>query len=120
MVINGDYIIDIVVDGEKGNTFLGNDVDISNSFDGDYGNEIEAGITLDIINTLNGEYGVYQEVVRGDIYEGATEVIPRAYDDVILQTRNKVVTENITVFKVPTYETHNPTGITFYIAQEGV
>lgn len=120
MVINGDYTIDIVVDGDKGMTLLGNDIDISNLLHGDFNNGMMIEASLDILNNLHGEYGTYQEVVRGDVYEGETEVIPKAHNDVILLTRNKVVTSDITIFKVPTYETHNVSGTTFYIAEEGV
>lgn len=70
--------------------------------------------------TKDGEYGSFLEIERSESYIGETEVIPRAYDDVVLQTRDKVVHSDITVFRVPTYEVHNESGTTFYIAEEGV
>lgn len=53
MVINGDYAIDIVVDGDKGLTILGNEVDISNLLHGDFNNEMAIEASLDILNNLH-------------------------------------------------------------------
>ena len=49
-------------------------------------------------------------------YEGATEIIPDAYDDQILETKDKLVDSNITVFKIPSHEISNEVGKTFVIA----
>ena len=51
-------------------------------------------------------------------YAGETLVIPRADESVELQTGGKVVMENITVTKVPYWETSNQSGMTAYIASE--
>lgn len=54
-----------------------------------------------------------------DYYEGDTTVTPKAEEETILQTEHKIVEENITVLRVPYYETTNPTGgNTVYIAGE--
>ena len=51
-------------------------------------------------------------------YEGPYEVIPQAENAVILQTIDKHMLDNVTVQKVPFYQTSNPYGDTVYIASE--
>lgn len=50
-------------------------------------------------------------------YEGDYLVIPHAYNEKVLQTKNKMCTDNITVTKIKTSSTTNPYGTTFYIAE---
>ena len=53
------------------------------------------------------------------LYDGAYEVTPRAHNEVILATKNKMMAEDVTVRKVPYYETSNLfDGKTAYIAEE--
>lgn len=56
-------------------------------------------------------------IINADEYEGDYTVIPLAHNPVILETEGKVCTDNITVTKIPTYETHNDYGLTFYIRE---
>ena len=69
---------------------------------------------------LDGELGVVLQG-GGSIYpwyDGETEVTPKAYSEVVLDTDGKVMPSDVTVFRVPYYETSNPTGLTVYIASE--
>lgn len=50
-------------------------------------------------------------------YDGEYTVSPQAYDPVILETKDKLCEDDITVLKVPTRETTNEYGTTFYIAE---
>jgi hypothetical protein len=53
------------------------------------------------------------------IYSGAYEVTPKAWEEQILQTDGKLMTDDVTVFRVPYYETSNLfDGKTAYIAEE--
>lgn len=60
-------------------------------------------------------------VVRGEsapIYHGTYEVIPQAWQDVVLETEGHKLTENVRVHKIPYYETSNPAGgNTIYIGE---
>ena len=49
-------------------------------------------------------------------YGGVTDVIPDANDDQVLPTKDTLVLDDITVFKIPAYETSNEVGKTFIIA----
>lgn len=52
-------------------------------------------------------------------YEGAYEVVPKAWHNQNLATKGKLMANNVTVFKVPYYETVNLfDGKTAYIAEE--
>lgn len=53
-----------------------------------------------------------------DYYDGTYHVIPKAYDEQILPTREKIMRDDVTVDSVPYYETHNEKGTTIYIASE--
>ena len=50
-----------------------------------------------------------------DEYTGQYYVIPHPYDDQMLDTTNKLLTDDVVVYKIPTYETSNLVGTTFII-----
>lgn len=50
-------------------------------------------------------------------YEGDYVVDPLAASSIVLETNGKMCTDNITVNKIRTSETHNDYGITYYIAE---
>ena len=53
------------------------------------------------------------------VYEGPYEVTPKAWNEQTLLTDGKLMTDDVTVFKVPYYETSNLfDGKTAYIAEE--
>ena len=53
----------------------------------------------------------------GPIYTGDYEVTPLAWEDQTLETEGKEMLQNVTVFKVPKWDTANPSGgRTCYIA----
>ena len=52
-------------------------------------------------------------------YEGDYVITPLADNDQVLETKDKLCTDDITVTKIPTFQTHNESGITFYIAEVG-
>lgn len=63
--------------------------------------------------------GLVQVISGGDVYEGPYEVTPRAYNEVVLETMNKIMEADVTVHRVPYYETSNLfDGKTAYIAEE--
>lgn len=49
-------------------------------------------------------------------YEGDYVIIPKAYEKQVLETKNKRMYDDITVKKVPYFETSNDDGETVYIA----
>lgn len=92
------------------------------------GNIVE--VTADIVGSivtvtpsLSGDVTVTAELTTAvhysgsDIYDGTYEVTPLAHDAVVLPTRHKQMRDNVTVFKVPYYETTNVSGTTVYIAE---
>ena len=53
------------------------------------------------------------------IYDGAYDVVPLANDIQVLNTANRLMTNNVIVTEIPFYETTNPMGgTTAYIARE--
>lgn len=58
-------------------------------------------------------------VVGAEAYDGPYEVTPKAWNDQILATDGKMMTDDVTVFKVPYYETSNIfDGLTVFIAED--
>ena len=58
-------------------------------------------------------------VVDAQPYTGAYEVTPKAWEEQILETEGKLMSDDVTVFRVPYYETINLfDGKTAYIAEE--
>lgn len=52
-------------------------------------------------------------------YKGEYEVTPKANEATVLETKGKLMIDNVTVKKVPIYETTNSqNGTTVYIASE--
>lgn len=45
-----------------------------------------------------------------DTYKGVYEVIPTAHQDVVLNVKQKVMTENVTVKSIPIYKMTNTSG----------
>lgn len=63
--------------------------------------------------------GDYVQIITGDLYGGPYEVTPSAHDPIILETANKTMESDVTVRKIPYYETVNLfDGKTAYIAEE--
>lgn len=60
---------------------------------------------------------VIEIVPAYDTYNGEYNVIPQAHSQSVLQTQGKVMKRNVTVQKVPYYETSNQYGDTVYIAE---
>lgn len=59
--------------------------------------------------TLSGELTV-PAIISPDIYDEEYEVTPEVYNEVVLNTMNKLLVQNVTVHKVPYYETTNESG----------
>lgn len=58
-------------------------------------------------------------VVGAETYDGSYEVTPKAWEEQTLETAHKLMTDDVTVFRVPYYETSNLfDGKTAYIAEE--
>lgn len=63
--------------------------------------------------------GAAYKIVNAPEYEGPYEVTPKAWNDQTLETEGLLMTDDVTVFKVPYYETINLfDGKTAYIAEE--
>lgn len=51
-------------------------------------------------------------------YEGDYEVTPKADSAVVLPTKDRFLSQDVNVKKIPYFETSNKTGVTVYIASE--
>lgn len=72
-------------------------------------------------NTLNIPITVGNAIIvhGGEHYEGPYEVIPKAFNETVLETKDLLMDDDVTVLKIPYYETSNLSGgYTVYIAGE--
>lgn len=56
--------------------------------------------------------------IDAESYKGKYTIIPLAFQEQKLETKNKVLKENVIVKEVPYYETSNKQGTTIYIGSE--
>lgn len=68
-------------------------------------------------NTISGELTIPPEKYI-DPYTGSYIVVSKPFEDEVLKTMNHQMTRNVTVLKIPYYETGNETGYTVYIGGE--
>ena len=78
---------------------------------------------MDSLNgTLSDELGFtgnISVITEPESFDGNYEVTPKAFESQILETKNKMMKENITIKKVPYWESSNQSGgKTAYIAKE--
>lgn len=83
--------------------------------------------SLTAISTLSGEVSGDSQSLSGELsthpkvptYQGDYTITPKAYNDQVLETQDKLMTENLVVLKVPKWQTGNPSGgYTVFIAEE--
>lgn len=70
-------------------------------------------IDLDINNGKSVNIGGLEDSVftyQAPVYEGEYDITPKAYEEQVLQTKEKTLLENVTVQKVPYYEVSNGSG----------
>ena len=70
-------------------------------------------IDLDINNGKSVNSGGLEDSVftyQAPVYNGEYNIIPKAYEEQVLQTKEKTLLENVTVQKVPYYEVSNSSG----------
>ncbi len=75
-------------------------------------------VSSENVQEIDAELSEAIQIVSTNLYQGEYIVIPKAQNEVVLETRNKTMADNVTVRKVPYYETSNITGETVYIATE--
>lgn len=68
----------------------------------------------------NPELKGYISISRGssEIYDGEYTVTPKPFEEQTLETRSKLMANDVTVLAIPYYETSNISGITIYIGGE--
>lgn len=60
------------------------------------------------------------QLVHGESYDGDYTVTPKMFEGTVLPTKDKTMTDDVTVLEVPFYEVSNASGgTTVYIATEG-
>lgn len=65
---------------------------------------------------LNGRVSVTREY---DVYSGEYQVVPKAFEQQVLPTSNRVLKEDVVVREVPFYEVSNESdGVTAYIGKD--
>ena len=66
---------------------------------------------------LQSDMAVNATIYDAPTYEGDYVVEPSAHNAIVLETKDKLMENDVTVNKIRTSSTTNPYGITFYIAE---
>lgn len=79
-------------------------------------NLIEGDASLNSL--IDGQSGVFYlaSAQTHEKYNGSYNVMPSPVEDITLDTNNKIMERDVTVFKIPYYQTSNTDGVTVYIA----
>lgn len=67
--------------------------------------------------TLSNSTVINATIIQVPQYDGEYTITPLANSATTLATKGKMMNDDVTVTKIPTYQTHNDSGITFYIAE---
>lgn len=75
--------------------------------------------TKSVIGSLKGTISVYTGESQKESYDGEYSVTPSTDEDVVLKTKDKIMSDDLTVKKIPYEMTSNDSeGITVYIGKE--
>lgn len=119
--LSGSGSINAILTGEEGEIrgSINNREQVIASFIDDtsiYAQLTESGSINAILTGEEGEIrGVISSYTTGTIYTGDYIVKPKANEEVVLDTSDKILTDDITVLEIPYYETSNVSGYTVYI-----
>lgn len=75
-------------------------------------------LTIDKTDPLTMNLDMAVIVGGGVPYTGEYTVTPKAHEQTVLQTKRKLMLNDVTVLEVPYFETSNISGTTVYIAEE--
>lgn len=65
---------------------------------------------LSTINNVSGIISITGSANPYPFYDGTTEITPIAHLDILLETEDKIVTDNIIIHEIPYYQTSNLSG----------
>lgn len=82
--------------------------------------ELVFDLAVDGGETFDADLDVSIQIAPSVVYTGDYIVDPSAHNDIILPTTGYVMADDVTVKKIRTAETRNPSGTTFFIASEVV
>ena len=76
-------------------------------------------LTAEILSEVDvsGDVSIPTHIEYGR-FSGPYEITPRAHEDVVLETNGLLMDDDVTVKKIPYFETSNLSGYTVYIANE--
>lgn len=72
--------------------------------------------TLSAVGQLSGTLDLFESDYAP--YVGAYTVTPRVDSATVLETKDRVMSDNVTVLEIPYFETSNTSGYTVYIGNE--
>lgn len=117
MTFEADAGITMILDGNFSENYILADGELVNNADGDMSILTEADGELDADALFDGEFGDFYRVYSVDTYTGDYVVVPKAESATVLETKDKVMTDDVTVVQIPYIETSNVYGTTVFIAR---
>lgn len=90
-------------------------INIDGTITGKISDKLQVSASISEANKVTANLNFPEVVINSNIYDGEYIITPSTDTDQILETKNTYLDSNITVLKIPTYETSNEVGISFII-----
>lgn len=78
-------------------------------------NKLSVSASISEANKMTANLNFPEVVINSNIYDGEYIITPSTDTDQVLETKHTYLDGNVTVLKIPTYETSNEVGISFII-----
>lgn len=90
-------------------------INIDGTITGKISNKLQVSASISEANKVTASLNFPEVVINSNIYDGEYIITPSTDVDQVLETKNTYLDGNVTVLKIPTYETSNEVGISFII-----
>lgn len=90
-------------------------INIDGTITGKISDKLQVSASISEANKMTASLNFPEVVINSNIYDGEYIITPSTDTDQVLETKHTYLDGNITVLKIPTYETSNEVGISFII-----
>ena len=90
-------------------------INIDGTITGTVSNKLLVSASISEANKVTANLNFPEVVINSNIYDGEYVITPSTDTDQVLETKHTYLDDNVTVLKIPTYETSNEVGISFII-----
>ena len=90
-------------------------INIDGTITGKISDKLQVSASISEANKVTANLNFPEVVINSNVYDGEYIITPSTDTDQVLETKHTYLDGNVTVLKIPTYETSNEVGISFII-----